>query len=216
MVTTRYVAPPPLLTYGPLHASPRSIAVADVDGDGYPDVVASFYRDSAQWFKNVDGLGGFSAEQAVDTEGDDYVDYAQSVAVADVDGDGNMDVISASLDGVYATLMRPVLFVPYSVVKFVRMELQAAIKRPELLHRKALLGREVVGGDDSYAEKNIFRTVTCSSSAAENRINGLEKKSSQNYLVRTNCPDLVIAKDSDLVRDLDALSASLFQRELEN
>lgn len=68
-----------------------------MDGDGYPDVVASyFYLDSVKWFKNVDGLGGFSAEYDVTA---DDVNGAKWVEVADIDGDGDLDVIAASSIG---------------------------------------------------------------------------------------------------------------------
>lgn len=64
-----------------------------MDGDGYPDLVATFlYIDSVMWFKNVDGLGGFSVGYAISEE----IDGAKWVDLADVDGDGDMDVITAS------------------------------------------------------------------------------------------------------------------------
>jgi len=114
MVTTGFVTPracPPFVRCSPR----RSIAVEDVDGDGYLDVVASFWSDSIQWFKNVNGLGGVSAELPVDAEeNDEYVSLPVSVPVADLDGDGDFDVVSASLDGMH------VLLDPFSVVKFVR------------------------------------------------------------------------------------------------
>lgn len=70
----------------------RSIAVEDLDGDGYPDVVATFHLESATWFKNVDGLGGFSTGYDIATGSNGW----SGVTAADVDGDGDFDVVTAS------------------------------------------------------------------------------------------------------------------------
>ncbi|CAN0084426.1 unnamed protein product [Pylaiella littoralis] len=82
-----------VITEDGVYESATSVAVADLDGDGYPDfVVAWNIEDKVSWFSNMDGLGGFSigADIAIDT-----VDVSR-VTVADVDGDGDFDVISAS------------------------------------------------------------------------------------------------------------------------
>lgn len=44
------------------------------------------------WFENLDGLGTFSEKKTISTE----VQLAQSVIAADIDNDGDMDVVSAS------------------------------------------------------------------------------------------------------------------------
>ncbi|MFM7549484.1 MAG: FG-GAP-like repeat-containing protein, partial [Cyanobacteriota bacterium] len=53
---------------------------------------ASYYYDTIAWYEN-DGSGGFSSEQIIST----LADGAISVSTADVDGDGDLDVLSASL-----------------------------------------------------------------------------------------------------------------------
>ncbi|MEC8252999.1 MAG: VCBS repeat-containing protein [Planctomycetota bacterium] len=71
----------------------RSVHAADVDGDGDNDVLcASQYDDTIAWYENTDGLGTFGAQQAISTS----ADGAHSVFAADVDGDGDVDVIAAS------------------------------------------------------------------------------------------------------------------------
>ena len=73
---------------------PQSVVAADVDGDGDTDVLsASWYDDTIAWYEN-DGTPAVDAwtERAISTSA--YL--AESVFAADVDGDGDMDVLSAS------------------------------------------------------------------------------------------------------------------------
>ena len=70
----------------------RGAAVADIDGDGYGDVVCSaVYCDSLLWRRNEDGTGTAWTTHVID----DYVNGPNSVAAADLDADGDMDVLAA-------------------------------------------------------------------------------------------------------------------------
>eukprot|EP00808_Paulinella_micropora_P004804 g61881.t1 len=72
-----------------------SVFAADLDNDGYLDVLsASFSDDKIAWYKNM-GDGTISSEQRVITTS---ADYATSVFAADLDNDGYLDVLSASYD----------------------------------------------------------------------------------------------------------------------
>lgn len=51
--------------------------------------------DRVAWYKNTDGEGAFEVGRDVSTTSDG----AQNVAVADIDGDGNLDIVSASTAG---------------------------------------------------------------------------------------------------------------------
>lgn len=71
------------------------VYAADLDGDGDMDVLsASRYDDKIAWYKNTDGLGAFGPLQIITTNAIE----AFSVYAADIDGDGDMDVISASFN----------------------------------------------------------------------------------------------------------------------
>ncbi len=71
----------------------RGVCAADVDGDGDVDVLsASFHDDKIAWYENTDGLGTFGPQVVITTT----ADGARRVRAVDIDGDGDVDVLSAS------------------------------------------------------------------------------------------------------------------------
>ncbi|MCD6365511.1 MAG: VCBS repeat-containing protein, partial [Planctomycetes bacterium] len=73
--------------------NPSSVYAADLDGDGDMDVLsASKSDDKIAWYENTDGMGSFGPQQVITTQ----AEYAWSVYAADMDGDGDLDVLSAS------------------------------------------------------------------------------------------------------------------------
>ena len=71
----------------------RSVYAVDLDGDGDTDVLsASFDDDKIAWYRNTDGQGSFGSQQLITTSADE----ARSVYAADLDDDGDFDVLSAS------------------------------------------------------------------------------------------------------------------------
>jgi hypothetical protein len=69
-----------------------SVHAADVDGDGDLDVLAASYRDDeVAWYENVDGIGTFGPQRVITAA----ADGALSVFAGDLDGDGDLDVVSA-------------------------------------------------------------------------------------------------------------------------
>jgi hypothetical protein len=75
--------------------APQDVHAADLDGDGDMDVLfasdARWDDDKIAWYENTDGKGTFGQQQVITTKADE----AHSVYAADLDGDGDMDVISA-------------------------------------------------------------------------------------------------------------------------
>jgi len=72
----------------------NSVFAADLDGDGDPDVLSASFDAGIHWYENRLGAGGadFGEQQVIGT-----VAYgATSVFAADLDGDGDSDVLSAS------------------------------------------------------------------------------------------------------------------------
>ncbi len=77
-----------------------SLQAADFDGDGNIDVVsANSHIGSITWFKNLDGQGSYSSPRIVA----ETLSSVQSVFAADLDGDGDMDILSSSNDDNQAT-----------------------------------------------------------------------------------------------------------------
>jgi hypothetical protein len=73
--------------------SAHSVYAADIDGDGDLDVLsASYLDDTVAWHENLDGKGTTWKAHPISTS----ADAAMSVVAADIDGDGDLDVLSAS------------------------------------------------------------------------------------------------------------------------
>jgi hypothetical protein len=73
--------------------SAQSVYAADLDGDGDMDVLsASSNNDDLVWYENIDGMGAFGSQQIISIN----ANSPYSVYAADLDGDGDMDVLSAS------------------------------------------------------------------------------------------------------------------------
>jgi hypothetical protein len=75
---------------------PYDVYAADVDGDGDVDVLsAAWYTDDIAWWENTAGDGSAWSEHSVDTD----FDAAFHIHAADVDGDGDLDVVGAAYKG---------------------------------------------------------------------------------------------------------------------
>lgn len=71
----------------------RSIRAGDMDQDGDVDLVSASYGDNrVMYYENVNGDGTAWAEQVVSTN----ATSAEAVLLADVDGDSDVDIVSAS------------------------------------------------------------------------------------------------------------------------
>ena len=73
----------------------QTVFAADLDKDGDIDIVAGFIsNDKINWYENNGAANpSFSIHNITSS-----ADFAFSVAVADIDSDGDMDILSASVD----------------------------------------------------------------------------------------------------------------------
>jgi hypothetical protein len=73
-----------------------STHAADIDGDGDLDVLAGAAEaDIVSWWENITGAGDIWAERMVD----DFYIFPMFIGAADVDHDGDMDVVGGNFDG---------------------------------------------------------------------------------------------------------------------
>jgi len=72
-----------------------SVFATDLDGDGDVDVLsATGCHNEIMWYENINGEGVFGEKQLIASD----LQFAFCVHAADIDSDGDMDVISASRD----------------------------------------------------------------------------------------------------------------------
>ena len=73
----------------------KDIYASDLDGDGDFDVVASSASDTKiRWYENMDGQGNFGTGQIIISN----IDGSTSIHTADLDGDGDQDIVAVSWD----------------------------------------------------------------------------------------------------------------------
>jgi hypothetical protein len=72
---------------GSTYSGPVSVALADLTGDNASDIVIGDASGRVAWHKNT-GAGSFSSPRVIDTASV----WARAVGVADLDGDGDIDV----------------------------------------------------------------------------------------------------------------------------
>jgi hypothetical protein len=91
----------PPVSYNSGGASPYSVAIADVNGDGYPDLLVANYGSDDVGVLLGNGDGTFQTAVSYGSGGSP--DY--SVAVADVNGDGKPDLVAANNNGTVGVLL---------------------------------------------------------------------------------------------------------------
>lgn len=72
----------------------------DIDGDGDMDVLSGSFKKIA-WNENLDGIGTFSNQKNISSGSTSSFVNSESVYAADLDNDGDIDVISTNSSSHY-------------------------------------------------------------------------------------------------------------------
>ncbi|MEE4355026.1 MAG: FG-GAP-like repeat-containing protein [Desulfococcaceae bacterium] len=84
------------ITIGAGFDGAESVFAADVDGDGDMDVLGAAYdADEIAWWENIAGDASTWIKHSIDN----MFDGAKSVSAADLDNDGDMDILGAAYLG---------------------------------------------------------------------------------------------------------------------
>lgn len=73
-------------------ASPMAIAVGDIDGDGFNDIVTGGSYSGLGWTRNLDGNGDFGSSKLITADASGSYGISD-IAIADIDGDGFKDIV---------------------------------------------------------------------------------------------------------------------------
>jgi hypothetical protein len=137
--------------------SPNSVHASDIDGDGDFDVLAVSgpgTDDQVVWYENANGSGTFAPRRVISTA----VQAVQSAIPADIDGDGDLDVISVSVrdnkTAWYENVDGKGKFGPQRVIS-------KAVRAPQDVFAADLDGDQdvdilVTGQDETYRGKAIW------------------------------------------------------------
>jgi hypothetical protein len=93
-ITTNSFAAPVAFPTG---SDPRGVAVQDLDGDGQPELIVANYGDSTvSVFQNIGEPGSITTNSFAPAAVFDTGANPQGLAIADLDGDGQPDIVTAN------------------------------------------------------------------------------------------------------------------------
>lgn len=177
----------------------KSVMAIDIDNDGDLDVITASDGSSSdvQWFENLDGQGNFSETKII---ADDACN-PESVFAADMDGDGDMDVLSAGCE----------------LIWFENLDGQGNFDTEHIITTEIIDGKSVYVVDmDNDGDMDVL-----SASNDDNKIAWYENIDGQGnfnsqQIITTNAmgAESVFATDLDNDGDIDVISTSYFDDKL--
>lgn len=176
------------------------INLADLDGDGDLDAMgATVFMDIISWYENIDGLGNFGPRNIISN----IADGANDVIAADIDNDGDMDVISASDNS--------------GLAWYENLDGQGGFSTTKIIDNTITNSRSVVASDmDGDGDIDILANANEPEEIfwIEN-MDGLGSFGSKHIISNINFyPNVVYSADIDNDGDMDVFSASPADNEL--
>ncbi|WP_420572093.1 T9SS type A sorting domain-containing protein [Kordia sp.] len=174
----------------------KSVYAVDIDGDGDLDALSGSGGSfgNIAWFENTDGQGSFGAQKIITTN----IDDAESVFAADLDGDGDMDVLSASYDD-------------DKIAWYENTDGQGTFSDQQIISTGASNARSVYAVDiDGDNDMDVLSTYSSISEVVwfENTDSQGNFGSRQTVTYNADFSQSVYAEDIDGDGDMDILSAS--------
>ena len=170
------------------------VIASDLDGDGDLDVLGAAKQDDViVWYKNLDGLGTFGQEQVIT----DLTDGALSVFTADLDGDGDLDVLSAS-------------FVDEKVAWYENLDGLGSFGEQQIITSSAISVRSVYAADlDGDGDIDVMcdgSNIGIGTSSWYENLDGLGNFGPQQEIASDSFPQYTIAADLDGDGDMDIIN----------
>ena len=176
--------------------APSDVIAADLDGDGDIDIIsASRFDNKIAWYENTDGQGTFGHQQIITTR----AESARSVFAADLDGDGDIDILSGSSgDG------------NFKIAWYENTDGLGTFGSQRVINNTTDGGFSVYAADlDGDGDQDIIAASFNSRISWYENLDGLGNFGPQQVITTsTSTSTSVFATDLDSDGDLDVLSAS--------
>ncbi len=122
-----------------------SIYISDLNGDGHKDVLAAYWETgNIVWFENTDGQGSFGEQQILSNN----ILGGSKVYAEDLDGDGDMDVLSANYDPPQGTLG--------TLAWYENMDGQGGFSDQQIIHQESRFGTLYAGDIDNDNDIDVI------------------------------------------------------------
>jgi hypothetical protein len=116
----QFIGQPPLTATGGWMTSPASVTLGDLNGDGYLDLVSAneWSHNLTIFFQDPANPGQFAVDSGGPLGGLSIMRRPFSVAIGDLDGDGDLDIVSANWAGEFSDADSLTIFFQTSTGQF--------------------------------------------------------------------------------------------------
>ena len=191
--------------------SAQDVYAADLDNDGDQDVLsASNSNAKIAWYEN-DGQGNFGSEQVISIQTDTQTDFGGAVYAADLDGDGDQDVLSTFgfLDSVIITDNSSQSFIGNGEIAWYENDGQGNFSEQQIISTQVFSPQDVYAADlDGDGDQDVLSASFSDAKLAWYENDGQGNFSEQQVIDNISAATSVYAADIDGDGDADVISGS--------